>query len=561
MRFKIFLIFFAVFLIPLPAQATEGEFNVDPSYDYLARSKVSAFLYQIGENAYFYVEEGYYNNLDIDKKKEFSEAIKNLSQEFDNKIYPKLKEVFGSEPNPGIDKDPRLIVLITQIKGEAGGYFNSGDEYPKAQSPDSNEREMLYLNATYIASPLVKSYLAHEFTHLIIFNQKNNLHNVEEEVWLNEARAEAAVSLLGYDLNYQGSNLQKRVRTFSQNPTDPLTEWKNLAPDYGVANIFVQYLLDHYDVKILSDSLHSDKIGIASLDEVLQRSGSVKNFAQIFTDWSIAVLVNDCSLGREYCYLNPNLQNLRILPKLNYLPLSDESVLTVIDYTKNWAGNWIKFIGGRGTLKLEFVGETGEKFNVPYLTKNFYGNYSISFFNLDNNQRGIVYLPGFGRDYESLVIVPSLQKKTAGFDGLESFHKFIWSTSLTNEETPQKEQEAKLIQQLLSQIESLKKEIAIAQAKISAILLARQKPVSPNSGLACPAFSQDLYFGLADNSEVRCLQKFLLNQGPEIYPEGLITGNFGALTKAALIRFQKKNSIPGTGYFGPLTRQLLNSSD
>ena len=73
---------------------------------------------------------------------------------------------------------------------------------------------------------------------------------------------------------------------------------------------------------------------------------------------------------------------------------------------------------------------------------------------------------------------------------------------------------------------------------------------------------------MAGNSEVRCLQGFLKLYGQDIYPEGLITGNFGNLTKSAVIRFQEKYKneilIPagisqGTGFVGPLTRNKINN--
>ena len=69
------------------------------------------------------------------------------------------------------------------------------------------------------------------------------------------------------------------------------------------------------------------------------------------------------------------------------------------------------------------------------------------------------------------------------------------------------------------------------------------------------------------NSEVRCLQGFLKSQGPEIYPEDLITGNFLSLTQQAIIRFQEKykNEIlmplgleNGTGFVGQMTRAKIN---
>ena len=64
---------------------------------------------------------------------------------------------------------------------------------------------------------------------------------------------------------------------------------------------------------------------------------------------------------------------------------------------------------------------------------------------------------------------------------------------------------------------------------------------------------------MTNNNEVKCLQTFLKNQGVSIYPEGLITGNFGSLTKTAVIRFQAKYGISQTGYVGPITRAKINS--
>jgi peptidoglycan hydrolase-like protein with peptidoglycan-binding domain len=72
---------------------------------------------------------------------------------------------------------------------------------------------------------------------------------------------------------------------------------------------------------------------------------------------------------------------------------------------------------------------------------------------------------------------------------------------------------------------------------------------------------------MANNNSVKCLQEFLKNQGAGIYPEGLITGNFGSLTKQAVIRFQEKYTAEiltpvglssGTGYVGEKTRQKIN---
>jgi len=66
-------------------------------------------------------------------------------------------------------------------------------------------------------------------------------------------------------------------------------------------------------------------------------------------------------------------------------------------------------------------------------------------------------------------------------------------------------------------------------------------------------------------SEVTVLQQFLLDEG--VYPEGLITGYFGNLTRQAVIRFQEKYAkdilapvdlTSGSGFFGPSTRKKFN---
>ncbi len=59
------------------------------------------------------------------------------------------------------------------------------------------------------------------------------------------------------------------------------------------------------------------------------------------------------------------------------------------------------------------------------------------------------------------------------------------------------------------------------------------------------------------NSEVTALQT-LLAQDSTLYPQGLITGYFGSMTKAAVIRFQSRNGLGADGIVGPMTRSILN---
>jgi len=552
--------------------ASTGEsrvFNVDSSYDVIGRKELTGVLQKMSTRAYFYLDENWWNTLSLNEKSRAKKALDSLSNEFDEKIYPTLTSAFGPEWRPGIDDDYRITILIHPMKEGSGGYFNSRDEYLKIENPKSNEKEMVYLNSDYVESSLAKSFLAHEFVHLITFNQKERIQGVSEEIWLNEARAEYVPTLLGYDDDYYTiSNLRQRVKLFLNNPSDSITEWRFNKTDYGSLNLFSQYLVDHYGLGILSQSLKTDKTGIDSLNYILKKNNMNKDFSQIFTDWTIAVLVNDCSLGKYYCYENDNLESLKVTPSLNFLPINGKSTLGVSQTSKNWAGNWFKFIGGNGILKLEFIGNPENTFRVPYLTKDYSDNYPINFLQLNDEQRGEVLISGVGSEINSIIIIPSIQTKIADFLNPDPTVSYFWSVSVVGEEekTIPKYLEKPISQMSRNEILFKIREIETLLAQLKTQLNITSIPDSNET--SCNRFDYNLSFGLRNDNRVMCLQEFLKNQGSEVYPEGLVTGNFFSLTKAAVTRFQEKYAsevltplglLRGTGFVGLRTRAKINS--
>ena len=579
---------FILFLfLPIFASAAvlgqKKDFFVNPDYDWFGRQEIRASLQRIGPETYFYIDDKWLEELNEKQKKEVKTAIQDLDYEFNNRIYPILTNAFGSEWNPGIDKNPRIFVLIHPMKKQAGGYFRDNDEYPKLQIPDSNEMEMVYLNAFHIQETIAKSFLAHEFTHLITFNQKNRIHKVSEDIWLNEARAEYAPSLCGYNSEYKGSNLENRVEIFLKNSSDSITEWQNKQADYGGLNVFIQYLVEHYGKKILTDSLKIKETGIKSLNKILKENNYEQDFSQIFTDWTIAVLVNNCEIGGQYCYQNKNLKKIKIMPHINFLPLTGKSNLGVNQTTENWAGNWYRFIGGQGGLKVKFIGSPENIFSVPYLTQDILGEYSLGFFQLDQYQRGEIVIPDFGKKIKSLTIIPSAQGKTAKFSDAKQLFPFFWEVSTMSEEKkiePLSKFLEKPIsemnkQEIISKIDEIEKILEQLKSQYNKLFnLTEIKPeIKPEqteteaeNKIICQKFENNLYFGITGD-DVKCLQKILKKEGDEIYPEAIITGFFGPLTKSAVIRFQEKYAkeiltqwglTKGTGFIGKTTRAKLN---
>ncbi len=76
------------------------------------------------------------------------------------------------------------------------------------------------------------------------------------------------------------------------------------------------------------------------------------------------------------------------------------------------------------------------------------------------------------------------------------------------------------------------------------------------SAIYAAGFNTNLYYGLTNNTDVSALQEFLTSQG---YYNGPISGNFFSLTLSGVKKFQTANSLPQSGYFGILSRGVVNN--
>jgi len=457
---------------------------------------------------------------------------------------------------------------------DAGGYINTGDDYLKDLVYTSNEREMVYMNTRFIDSTLAKAYLAHEFTHEITFNQKDRLRDVTEDVWLNEARADYASTLLGYDDVYSGSNFEQRVKSFSSDPAKSLVEWLNKPANYGAAHLFMQYVVDQYGAKILTDTMQTDKVGIAAVDYALRKNGKNINFKQLFRDWLVTLTANDCKMGSQYCYKYAPLVTFKIAPKINYLPNSEQASLSVMYNTAYFAGNWQKIVGGGGDLSLEISTDPAAGFVVPYLLCYAVGGEcTVKDLQLDASGKAVLTLPKFGSQYASLTLMPFAAGKTRGFNNGKASavpYSFKIAVSAPVADNNTATDDPELIKRLTEQIEYLKSEIT----RLQALLAAKSRQTQAVAGTSkvfgaysCPAITADLYYGVENYNQVKCLQEFLAGQGTGIYPQGVVTGSFSTDTRSAVARFQEKYATEilwplglksGTGYVGASTRKIIN---
>lgn len=145
----------------------------------------------------------------------------------------------------------------------------------------------------------------------------------------------------------------------------------------------------------------------------------------------------------------------------------------------------------------------------------------------------------------------------------------LWLSGIVGLVTPihsvQAQTSEEKISVLKEQITALQAQIAALQNQLKELSPQAEveKEVPPETSTSC-YFKTNLKYG-DRGLEVEKFQ-MILKSDPTIYPEGLITGYFGPLTRAAVIRFQEKYAADilapwgltkGTGFVGTTTRAKL----
>lgn len=245
--------------------------------------QVDAVLEVKTEHAYFYVTRG--TSFDMSD-------LRRAADLFESQIYPTNQRYFGSEWTPGIDNDPHITILVTdQMPWGIAGYFSANDEYPRAMSPRSNEREMICVTDSYLDSlDLFGQLLSHEYQHMIHWNQ-----DISEATWVNEGLSLLAEEINGYE-DVLGS------WEFWSDSDIQLTNWAEDFDDrtrnYAASKLFLSYLSEHYGgYEILSRLTAEDANGIEGINRALAASGYDVDFVDVFADWTIANLLNDPHVG------------------------------------------------------------------------------------------------------------------------------------------------------------------------------------------------------------------------------------------------------------------------
>ncbi len=276
--------------------------------------KVQATLRYLGDNIYFWIENGVrYQESDL----------RQLADAFDQEIVPTNREFFGMEWNPGVDDDPRFYVLYARGLGSSlAGYFSSADELHPAAHPYSNAHEMFLLNADTVrlSENYIYGTMAHEFQHMIHWYQDRN-----EETWVNEGFSMLAEHV--NDLNSGGFDFDYVI-----NPDLQLTDWGaetgENGPHYGASYLFMVYFLDRFGEEATKALVAHSENGFSGLESVMQElgifnptTGQVYTANEVFTDWVVTNYLQDPTVEQSrYTYRSYSPYDVSVSDSISECP-------------------------------------------------------------------------------------------------------------------------------------------------------------------------------------------------------------------------------------------------
>lgn len=239
-----------------------------------------------------------------------------IAYQFDDVIYPKVRNLLGQEANTGMDGDSRVYILLTDIADPEGsqwhtrGYYNPADMHAKStDNPTSNEMEVLYMdvNPQVPASAEFFNSLAHQFAHMVLYNMDTagGSTGVRDKLWVDEGLA----LLAQYACDY--GHPHEYVETYLANTNTSLTmsdirEWAGEDPraQYGASYLFALYCYEHFGADFILKWARAAEDGIKGFDAAMKKTARSDTFETVFADWMIANILDDISVKDVATYGN-----------------------------------------------------------------------------------------------------------------------------------------------------------------------------------------------------------------------------------------------------------------
>jgi hypothetical protein len=263
----------------------DGDFQSAANY-----VAVPAELRGVGKRCQVYVDQAHPDPRGLQP------TIDDVIRTFDEEVLPRA---LGTALD--VDRDGRFTILFSgwlaklqsgQVK--LGGFVRGSDFYLDLAAPYGNRCDMMYLNTDLRPGPYLRTLLAHEYTHGVLFSEHvfgdylPVVTRQDEESWLNEAICHTVEDRHGYSW----ANLDYRISAFLNDPP----RYSLIVPDYygrklwrdpgtrGCAYLFLRWCLDRFGPELLTRLVRSNLCGVDNLEVATQC-----RLAELFRQWSVAV--------------------------------------------------------------------------------------------------------------------------------------------------------------------------------------------------------------------------------------------------------------------------------
>ena len=257
--------------------------------------RVDGRLAAVGKRVQVYVDES-------DAEAPNPALVREIVATFDEVVYPTCLRRFG--PVEDVDGDGRFTVFVSswlnRLAGgriKVDGFVRPADFDTGLMEPFGNRSDMLYLGSSLRPGPHLRTVLAHEYGHAIMFSRRafpaspDGRLGAEEEGWLDEGLAHLIEDVHGFSR----TNIAYRVSAYLSRPE----KYRLVVDDYYAADLFrshgnrggtylfLRWCVDRYGEDVLDHLVRSKRRGTANLEAATGRS-----FESLFREWTIALYLS-----------------------------------------------------------------------------------------------------------------------------------------------------------------------------------------------------------------------------------------------------------------------------
>jgi len=336
---------------------------------------VTATLVATNSRAIAYLD----NALPSSEKNISTANIETMLNAFSNDTFNTITNTYGTPSD--VDSDGKVIFLFTHLVDQVGGvagFYSSGSLFATDRGGDGNIADMMFISPTRELASYT-SLLAHEFQHLISFNQHVLIQNGDaEETWLNEGLSHVAEDLVNGHIDGGNTDL---VSDFMNAPEQyALTGDASLNSGIrGAAYLFVRGLMESFGSDVPGRLVKTNKVNIANVEDI-----SGQTFDDVYRTFTSRLFLSgnnlntDPKLNYSFRYFTEPQTNRRSLPVPKEQKLDAQN--TSASGTLRPASSTFIRLTGTGSQNIQIQSELSGNFRATYipLPKNFIPALSLS---------------------------------------------------------------------------------------------------------------------------------------------------------------------------------------